>query len=249
MSDITTNTTNASNANAFYSCGYGSGKTHTLITNSFQMTTNPSSAAKSDVLASDADKATAYASNADKASACASSAESFDAEGVVYEKSTEANAADTKATYKNPQLVQSLKEAANAHIQQLQDIVNKLLTKQGETWNAANGLKDLYEKLVVDPETQKKALEDIGEQGYWGVEQTSSRIFDFAVALSGGDADKMDELEKAFEKGFKQAEKTWGGQLPEICQKTREEVQSKFKNYREQQKEASKETTPQKDEQ
>ena len=29
------------------------------------------------------------------------------------------------------------------------------------------------------------------EDGYWGVKQTSSRIFDFAMALAGDDEEKM----------------------------------------------------------
>ncbi len=37
---------------------------------------------------------------------------------------------------------------------------------------------------------------------YYGVKQTSQRLFDFAAALAGDDVDKMKEMQKAMEKGF-----------------------------------------------
>ena len=60
------------------------------------------------------------------------------------------------------------------------------------------------------------------------MKQTSDRIVDFAKALCGGEPDKIEEMREAFEKGFKQAEKTWGGELPEISKKTYEAVMEIF---------------------
>ena len=48
------------------------------------------------------------------------------------------------------------------------------------------------------------------EDGYWGVKQTSQRLFDFASALAGDDVDKMKEMQAAMEKGYKMATKAWG---------------------------------------
>lgn len=159
-------------------------------------------------------------------------AEAINGTSAVYEASSKSDASDAKkATYANPQLVQSLKDASNAHIQQLQDIVNKLLTKQGETFNAANGLKSFYESLEVDDATRAQAQADIAEDGYWGVNQTSDRILDFAKALSGGDPEKMEEMRKAFQKGFDQATKAWGDKLPQISQDTYDAVMKKFDDY------------------
>jgi hypothetical protein len=69
---------------------------------------------------------------------------------------------------------------------------------------------------------------DIAEDGYWGVNQTSDRIIQFATALTGGDPDKIESMREAFKKGYAQAEKTWGGSLPEISQKTYDAVMEKF---------------------
>ncbi len=159
-------------------------------------------------------------------------------EGVIFEHSTDAlaekKAASDNKTYKqDPNLISKLKADAEARTSQLQNIVNELLSKQGKTFNIANGtnLKSAFEGLEVDPQTRAQAQADIGEDGYWGVKQTSQRIFDFAKALSGGDPDKMEDMRKAFEKGFKQATNAWGDELPSISQDTYAAVQKMFDDY------------------
>ena len=84
---------------------------------------------------------------------------------------------------------------------------------------------------TVDAETKAKAQEDISEDGYYGVKQTSQRLFDFACALAGDDVDKMKEMQAAIEKGYKKAEKTWGKELPEICQQTLDATNKMFDDY------------------
>lgn len=170
---------------------------------------------------------------AEKTSADTAAAEN-ETTGVVYETSTDAAAtsASTKTYKSDPALIAKLKADADQRAQQLQSIVEQLMTKQGNTYNKANGLKGLYESLNVDPATRAQAQADIAEDGYWGVEQTSSRIFDFAMALSGGDPDKMEEMREAFLKGYKQAEKAWGDSLPDISKRTYDAVIEKFDNYK-----------------
>ena len=151
--------------------------------------------------------------------------------GVVYEPSTETAASTTKKTYTpNTDLVAKLKADQESRQQQLQSIVEQLLSKQGQAYNSANGIWSILAggNLQVDSATQAQAQKDIADDGYWGVEQTSSRIIDFATALTGGDPDKIEEMREAFKKGYKQAEKTWGGELPEISQKTYDAVMEKF---------------------
>ncbi len=161
--------------------------------------------------------------------------------GVVYERSADVDGAkaareNTKTYKQDPELVSKLKADAEAHVQQLTDIVNKLMSKQGQTFDIANGrnLKSVFENLKVDPATQAQAQKDIAEDGYWGVKQTSERIFDFAKALTGGDPYKMEDMRKSFEKGFKQATSAWGDDLPDISQETYGAVQSLFDSYADQ---------------
>lgn len=151
---------------------------------------------------------------------------------AVYEPSKEKETTKTQAaTYtQNTELVNKLKADAESHTQQLQNIVQQLMTKQGQTYNTAN---DIWKFLAsgnftVDAATKAQAEKDIAEDGYWGVEQTSDRIIDFAKALTGGDPSKIEEMREAFKKGYKQAEKTWGGQLPDISKRTYDAVMEKF---------------------
>ena len=161
-------------------------------------------------------------------------------EGVVYEKSTDKTetknaVSSTKKYQKNPALVAQLKADADARTQQFRSLVEQLICKQGQTIGKAT---DIYSFLregnfTVDPVTQAQAQADIAEDGYWGVEQTSARIFDFAMALCGGTEEGMDEMLVAFKKGFEQATQTWGGELPDISQRTYDAVLKKFQEYKE----------------
>lgn len=151
--------------------------------------------------------------------------------GAVYEQSKAATADSAKKIYKqNTDLVAKMKADQENRQKQLQSIVEQLMTKQGETYNSANGIWSILSggNLKVDAATQAQAQKDVAEDGYWGVNQTSDRIIDFATALTGGDPDKIEEMREAFKKGYKQAEKTWGGELPEISKQTYDAVMKKF---------------------
>lgn len=151
--------------------------------------------------------------------------------GAVYEPSNAAATSTVKKTYtQNADLVAKMKADAQSRQNQLQSIVEQLMTKQGQTYNSANGIWSILAggNLKVDAATQAQAQKDIAEDGYWGVKQTSERILDFATALTGGDPDKIEEMREAFKKGYKQAEKTWGGELPDISKQTYDAVMNGF---------------------
>ena len=157
----------------------------------------------------------------------ASEVKAFDDKAAVYEPTLEI----PTQTYKvNSEVITKLKADADARYNQLQDIVSQLISKQSNAFATATDMWNLLRegKLEVDPETKAQAQKDIAEDGYWGVEATSQRIIDFANALTGGDPSKIDAMKDAFLKGFKQAEKTWGGKLPEISQRTYDAVLEKF---------------------
>ena len=155
--------------------------------------------------------------------------------GVIYEPSEEAKAASAKKYTPDTNMIAKLKADSDARVAQFKSLVEKLLLGQGKTYNNANDIWSILSSgdFTVDPATKAQAQADIAEDGYWGVSQTSQRILDFATALTGGDPDKIEEMRAAFEKGFKQAEKTWGGELPEISQKTYDAVMKGFDNMAE----------------
>lgn len=150
---------------------------------------------------------------------------------VVYEKSS----SDTKKTYtQDTNLIAKLKADAEQRTSQFKNLVEQLLTKQNKTFQTATDFFQALQRgeIEVDAATKAQAQEDVSEDGYWGVKQTSERILDFAKALTGGDPSKIDEMKAAFEKGFKAAEKLWGGELPEISQKTYDAVMKGFEEWK-----------------
>ncbi len=159
---------------------------------------------------------------------------------AVYEKSEDSSAASQTASSKETdrtKIIQQLKADDALRQQQLVDIVHKMMGKQGKAYAIANSGNSDDESIwrflakgdfTVDAATKAQAQEDISENGYWGVNQTSERILDFAKALAGDDPDKLEEMRTAFEKGYKQAEKTWGGELPDISKQTFDAVMKGF---------------------
>ena len=154
--------------------------------------------------------------------------------GVVYEKSEAAGKAPYKinkmSSEERAALVEQLKQDEVNRRNQLTDLVQKMFNGQA----GVSKLADLFspENLAkVSAADIAQAKEDISEDGYWGVKQTSQRLFDFASALAGDDVEKMKEMQAAMEKGFKQATKAWGGDLPEICQRTLAAANKLFDDY------------------
>lgn len=145
---------------------------------------------------------------------------------------------DTAAVYDKTKLSEDDRKAIVAQLKadqekrqsQLTDLVHSIMSKQTDTFGKANNIWRFLAdgKFTVDAETKKKAQEDISEDGYWGVKQTSDRIVEFATALAGNDSKALEKMKDAFIKGYKQAEKQWGGKLPSISRRTYDAVMEKF---------------------
>lgn len=115
----------------------------------------------------------------------------------------------------------------------MMNMVQKML---GQQTSYATGDNSIWRVLAggnftVDAQTKLDAQQAISEDGYYGVKQTSQRLFEFAQALAGDDVDKMKEMQAAIEKGFKQATGAWGRDLPSICQETMNAVNGMFDDY------------------
>lgn len=132
-------------------------------------------------------------------------------------------------------LVESLKADLDNQMTRFTNMMTQIFQKQGITGLTA-GSDDFWRKIasgdfVVDAATKAEAQEAISENGYWGVKQTSQRIFDFAYALAGDNVDKMKEMQAAVEKGFGEAAKSWGGSMPSITDDTHGAITDLFNGY------------------
>lgn len=160
---------------------------------------------------------------------------------AVYEKATQES---TKTPYSinkmskedRAALVKQLKADQESRQNSLTNLVSQMLGKQAGVYGIANGDDSIWKifangNFTVDAATKAQAQEDISEDGYWGVKQTSQRLFDFASALAGDDEDKMRQMQSAMEKGFKQATSAWGRDLPDISNQTLDAANKLFEEY------------------
>lgn len=158
---------------------------------------------------------------------------------ATYEKSGDAVKETTKKAASRSEadraaFIEQAKLDIQNRQQQLADIVSKMMGKQGEKIGMTDDMwKTLASgKFEVDEATKKQAQEDIAEDGYWGAEKTSDRIVDFAKALAGDDPDKADDMIEAFKKGYEEATKTWGKDLPDLTKQTYDSVLSKLDEWK-----------------
>ncbi|HEY5583102.1 MAG TPA: hypothetical protein VIK78_01255 [Ruminiclostridium sp.] len=129
----------------------------------------------------------------------------------------------------NAEEVNKLWAEANRATQNLRDMVEELLKSQGKSFKDVLSGK---EELIVDEKTRAAAQQAISENGELGVQAVSDRIVAFAKAISNDNPEMYDKLVSAIDDGFAQAEKVFGGELPEICKKTREEVARKLEEWK-----------------
>ncbi len=164
---------------------------------------------------------------------------------------------NTGNTYKpNTAKLAELDAGEKAYIQGLQDVVSQLVRQVGQSQTANGGVptvfdaskvESVFDVLVENPDGTydwdpslttedkekliAKAKEDVGEEGYYGVKQTSTRILDYAKAITGGDPAKIDDMRKMAQEAFDSVKEMYDGKLPELSQKTYDAVMKGFDEW------------------
>ncbi|MEA3288659.1 MAG: hypothetical protein U9Q04_00645, partial [Campylobacterota bacterium] len=64
----------------------------------------------------------------------------------------------------------------------------------------------------------------LSEDGFFGIEQTSQRVSGFVLGFAQDDIELLKKGREGVVQGFKEAEKLWGGELPELSYKTQEKT-------------------------
>ena len=77
-----------------------------------------------------------------------------------------------------------------------------------------------YEGKPITELSVEEASELVSDDGFFGVEQTSSRVANFVLGFSGDDLEKLQAGRDGIVQGFEDAQKMWGGELPEISHQT-----------------------------
>ena len=81
-----------------------------------------------------------------------------------------------------------------------------------------------YEGKPISELSREEASDLVSEKGFFGIANTADRISNFIISAAGDDLQKLEAGKEGMLRGFKEAEKIWGGELPEISQKTIEKA-------------------------
>ena len=93
----------------------------------------------------------------------------------------------------------------------------------GKETQSGMSLKNIgYEGKPITELTQDEAKDLVGENGFFGVTQTSDRVANFVFSFAGDDLELLQKGREGIIQGFEEAKKMFGGELPEISYKTQE---------------------------
>jgi hypothetical protein len=115
-------------------------------------------------------------------------------------------------------LMMDSQQKASSNTSAQKDILDFLSGKKvSEDFNLAN---TGYTGKPITELTKEEATELVGDDGFFGIEKTANRVADFVFSFSGDDLEKLEAGRKGIVQGFEDAQKMWGGELPEISHKT-----------------------------
>jgi len=170
---------------------------------------------------------TAKAESTDSSDKSASSKESGATKYDTYETGKD-------TSFNRSEAQKAIKAAEDSKAKSMQTLINSMLNTQYSKYLKAmpsSNIGSYFANLQVDEATRLQAQQDISEDGYWGVKQTAGRILDFAKSIAGNDPEKLQEMKDAVEKGFEQARRMWGGELPSISGDTYDRVMQGFDEW------------------
>jgi hypothetical protein len=131
------------------------------------------------------------------------------------------------------------KDISNSYFLQYQKEIVKssssnLLAQSGLSFNAPKNLSEIlsgldlasigYNGKSLNELSSDEANDLISENGFFGIVNTADRIASFVLNGTGDDVEKLKAGREGVAKGFEDAKKIWGGELPEISQKTIEKT-------------------------
>ena len=100
-------------------------------------------------------------------------------------------------------------------------LVSQKVDFQVEYKDFQSFLSDIgYKGKPIADLSKSEANALVAKDGIFGIDKTSQRIADFVISGAGGDESRLRAGREGMLQGFKDAEKMWGGKLPDISQET-----------------------------
>ena len=137
----------------------------------------------------------------------------------------------SKVGQKNETNVPQFKSVTQAKNEMMKDMVMQMLTGQVEDSRKTGAMKELEEILSSYSDDEEER-----DENYWSADETANRILNFAKELAGDDDETFETLKNAFETGFSESEKLFGGKgaLPSVSYDTYDKVHQGFDEWEKQ---------------
>ncbi|RLB88827.1 MAG: hydrogenase-4 component G [Deltaproteobacteria bacterium] len=90
--------------------------------------------------------------------------------------------------------------------------------------NTADKSSLFYKNTPISELSAHEATALVQEDGYFGIDKTSQRIIDFVIKGAGNDVERLKAGRQGVLRGFSEAGKAWGGDLPDLSYKTIEKA-------------------------
>ena len=123
--------------------------------------------------------------------------------------------------------VDTLLEEQEARKLQLLEMIRDCVTDQANSQYSFYKTNDEIVNLedLIAETSEACPLE---EHDVWGIQAVADRIMAMAESFVGSDSGMFATIKQAVLDGFADAEKKWGGELPQICQDTMAEINNRF---------------------
>ena len=120
------------------------------------------------------------------------------------------------------------KEITNSYLAEyMAQMISESQTTFGTQANTFS-LADIgYTGKPIGQLSQDEAKALVADDGFFGISQTSARLADFVINGAGDDLSKLQAGRSGMLQGFSEAEKLWGGKLPEISYTTMQKALEK----------------------
>ncbi|MBR3840595.1 MAG: hypothetical protein IKM20_05620 [Erysipelotrichales bacterium] len=123
--------------------------------------------------------------------------------------------------------VDTLLEEQEARKLQLLEMIRDCVTDQANSqysfYKTNDEIVNLEDLIAETSETSPLEEHDV-----WGIQAVADRIMAMAESFVGSDSGMFATIKQAVLDGFADAEKKWGGELPQICQDTMAEINNRF---------------------
>lgn len=149
-----------------------------------------------------------------------------------------AEAKNANDTYVSEREAGNIEEYIRKSVSGIMDRISRhtqnTLRAQSDTVLANVQIMSVSIEISVHTETSDSADNTnslLGEDGYFGVEKTSQRLFELAKALAGDDTEKLKEAKNAITKGYESVVGLFGENTPDITHETYDKTMEKMDGY------------------